>query len=64
MGTVMTYDRPGFTAHVLEIEGKIVCFLAPAVATDKGIQARVRRLLQGQGIDCRECGGCPVSQLP
>ncbi len=62
MATVIIYDRPGFTAHVLVIKGQIVCGLAPAAATDAGIQARVRRLMKGQGIDCRECGGCPVGR--
>lgn len=58
---MVTFDRPGFEAHVLEKNGKIVCILASAVATDRAIQARVRRLMQGQGIDCGKCGGCPVS---
>ena len=60
MATVVEFDRAGFEGHVLEKEGKIVCILAPAAATDPAIQARVRRLLHGQGIDCRTCCGCPV----
>ena len=62
MATVVTFDRPGFEGHVLERNGKIVCILAPAAATDKGIQARIRRLAKGQGIDCKECLGCPVGR--
>lgn len=62
MATVMTFDRPGFEGHVLEKNGEIVCILAPAAATDHAIQARVRRLMHGQGIDCRKCLGCPVGR--
>lgn len=60
MATVVTFDRTGFEGHVLEDDGEIVCILAPAAATDRAIQARVRRLMHGQGIDCRKCRGCPV----
>lgn len=59
---VVTYDKPGFEGHVLKDGGEIVCVLATAAATDAGIQARVRRLMRGQGIDCRKCRGCPVGQ--
>lgn len=62
MATVITYDKPGFEGHVLEHKGEIVCILATAAATDRGIQARIRRLLRGQGIDCRKCLGCPVGR--
>ena len=62
MATVVTYDKPGFEGHVLETAGKVVCILTPAAATDTGVQARIRRLLRGQGIDCRACAGCPVGQ--
>lgn len=62
MTTVVTFDRPGFEGHVLEKNGEIVCILAPAAATDPAIQARVRRLMHGQGIDCRTCRACPVGQ--
>ena len=62
MATVETFDRPGFEAHVLKQNGKIVCVLAPAAAIDHAIQARVRRLMRGQGIDCRKCAGCPVGR--
>ena len=60
MATIVEFDRPGFEAHVLEQNKEIVCILTPAAATDPAIQARVRRLMQGQGIDCRTCRGCPV----
>lgn len=60
MATVVTLDRPGLIGHVLETGEGVVCILAPAAATDRAIQARVRRLTQGQGIDCRKCRGCPV----
>jgi len=60
MATVVEFDRPGFEAHVLEENDEIVCILAPAAATDPAIQERVRRLMHGQGIDCRKCRGCPV----
>jgi hypothetical protein len=62
MATVITFDRPGFTAELLETGGQIVCVLATAAATDTVIQARVRRMMRGQGIDCRMCLGCPVGQ--
>jgi hypothetical protein len=62
MTTVVTFDRPGFEGHALEQDGESVCVLAPAAATDRAIQARIRRLLRGQGIDCRSCRGCPVGQ--
>ncbi len=60
MATVVQFNRPGFEGHVLEKDGKIVCVLASAAATDLAVQARVRRLMHGQGIDCRKCRGCPV----
>lgn len=60
MATVVEFDRPGFEGHVLEENGEIVCILAPAAATNRAIQGRVRRLMRGQGIDCRKCRGCPV----
>jgi|SoiMethySBSTD1v2_1073268.scaffolds.fasta_scaffold1597643_1 hypothetical protein len=60
--TVVTYDKPGFEGHVLEEDGRIVCILAPTAFTDTGIQARIRRLMQGQGIDCTMCRGCPVGR--
>jgi hypothetical protein len=62
VATVITYDKPGFEGHVLERNGEIVCILTSAAATDTAIQNRVRRLMHGQGIDCRKCGGCPVSR--
>ena len=60
MVTVVQFNRAGFEAHVLKKEGEIVCILAPAAAHDPVIQARVRRLMHGQGIDCRKCRACPV----
>ncbi len=58
--TMVEFDRAGFEAHVLKKDDEIVCILAPAAAHDPEIQARVRRLRHGQGIDCRKCRGCPV----
>lgn len=60
--TVVTYDKPGFEGHVLEKGGQFVCILSPTVFTDTELQGRVRRLMWGQGIDCRKCRGCPVGQ--
>jgi hypothetical protein len=60
MTTMVTFDRPGFQAHILKEDGEIVCILAPAAAHDPAIQERVRELTHGQGIDCRTCCGCPV----
>jgi hypothetical protein len=62
MATIITYDAPGFTAKVAETARGIVCILAPATATDRVIQARVRRLMAGQGIDCTACAQCPVGR--
>jgi hypothetical protein len=62
MATVITYDKPGFMGHVLEMSGEIVCVLAPTAFTDTRIQVLVRRLMLGQGIDCRKCHGCPVGR--
>jgi hypothetical protein len=60
MATVITYDEPGFEGRVFDVAGKIVCLLASAAATDPAIQGRIRRMTRGQGIDCRNCAGCPV----
>lgn len=60
MATVVELDRPGFEGQVLYLNGEVVCILTPAAAEDRAIQARVRRLMHGQGIDCRKCRGCPV----
>ncbi len=62
MTIMITYDEPGFIGQVLETAGEIVCVLASAATTDREIQARVRRLMSSQGIDCRKCGGCPVGR--
>jgi hypothetical protein len=60
MTTMVFFDRAGFEGHVLEKDGEIVCILTPASATDPAIQARVRELMNGQGIDCRKCRTCAV----
>lgn len=60
MTTMVTFDRPGFEAHVLAEDGEIVCILAPTAVTDPVIQERVRELTRSQGIDCRKCRACPV----
>jgi len=60
MTTMVTFDRPGFEAHILEEGGEIVCILAPAATHDPAIQERVRELTYGRGIDCRKCRGCAV----
>jgi hypothetical protein len=62
MATVVTIDKPGFQGQVMKMDGQIVCILAPAAAHDRVIQARVRRLMLGQGIDCLSCAECPVGQ--
>jgi len=62
MATVITYDEPGFMARVLETASDIVCILAPAASTDSVIQGHIRRMMSGQGIDCRKCAGCPVGR--
>jgi hypothetical protein len=62
MATIITYDAPGFTARVTETTRGIVCILATATATDRAVQARVRRMMAGQGIDCTTCAECPVGQ--
>jgi hypothetical protein len=62
MATVITYDKPGFSGHVLETAAERLCILASAAKTDRVIQARIRRTFLGQGIDCRTCAGCPVGQ--
>lgn len=62
MATIITYDAPGFEGWVTKTARDIVCILAPATATDLVIQARVRRLMAGQGIDCAACAQCPVGR--
>jgi hypothetical protein len=62
MATVVTVDSPGFEAQVMTTGKQIVCILTPAAAHDRAIQARVRRLMRGQGIDCRSCAECPVGK--
>lgn len=63
MATVITYDEAGFIGQVLKINGRVVCVLPTAAATDPDIQALVRRLMHGEGVTCRACGGCPVGQV-
>ncbi|MFG2503625.1 hypothetical protein ACGFSB_36115 [Streptomyces sp. NPDC048441] len=62
MATVITYDKPGFIGHVLEVSGEIVCVLSPAAFTDAALRDRVKRLMRGQGIDCGKCFGCPIGR--
>jgi hypothetical protein len=61
MSTVVELDLgAGHEAHVFKINGETVCVLSPNVATDTRIQERVRRLVRGEGLECRECRGCIV----
>jgi hypothetical protein len=63
MSTVVELDLgEGHHAHALRIEGEMVCVLSPAARTDSRIQAGIRRFMQGQGVDCSECRGCPVGK--
>ncbi|MFD5709556.1 hypothetical protein ACFWHW_04025 [Streptomyces pharetrae] len=62
MAIMVTYDEPGFIGRVLETANGIVCVVASAATTDRVIQARVRRLMSGQGIDCQNCGGCIIGR--
>lgn len=61
MSTVVELDLgAGHEADALEVNGETVCVLNPKVATDARIQERVRRLMEGEGRNCRECRGCIV----
>lgn len=61
MSTVIDLDLgPGHYAHALKIDGEMVCILTPQAATDTDVQEHVRRLMKGQGTDCRKCRGCAV----
>lgn len=62
MATVISYRESGFIGQVLKINDKVICVLHPATATDPGLQALALRLMQGEGIDCTKCAGCPVGQ--
>jgi hypothetical protein len=59
---VVQYDEPGFIARVIKTTDEIVCVLTSTASTDRVIQARVRRLMKGQDIDCQTCRGCPVGR--
>lgn len=61
MSTVIELDLGvGHEADLLQIEGKMVCVLAPQAAADPLMQKRIRRLMRGQGLDCTTCRGCHV----
>lgn len=61
MSTVIELDLgAGHEAHAVRVEDKMVCVLAPQAATDACMQGRIRRLMRGEGVDCRACRGCPV----
>lgn len=62
MAIVVQYDEPGFEGRILETTGGIVCVQASEAKTDRVIQARIRQLARGLGIDCRTCHGCPIGQ--
>lgn len=62
MAIMVQYDEPGFMGQVIETAGEIVCVLASAAATDRVIQARVKRMMHSQGIDCGKCRGCPIGR--
>jgi len=49
-----------FLGYPTQVAGENVCVLSPRAATDRVIQARVRKYMQAQGRDCGTCGGCPV----
>lgn len=61
MNTVINVDLgPGHIASVFKIGDGMVCVLTPEAVADSAVQKRIRRLLKGQGLDCRSCCGCPV----
>lgn len=61
MSTVVELDLgPGHFAHAVEVNGEMVCVLSPKARTEARVQAGVRRFMQGQGVDCSTCRGCPV----
>ena len=61
MSTVIDADLgPGHIAQYFVINNEAVCVLTPAALTSGALQDRVRRLLAGQGVDCRACRNCPV----
>lgn len=64
MATVINYQESGFIGQVLRINGKPICILHPATATDPALRAAARRLMHGEGIDCGRCAGCPVGWTP
>ena len=63
MSSVISIDLGStFIASVAQAAGERVCILTPQAATDERIQARVRRVMKSQGIDCRICRACPIGQ--
>lgn len=65
MSTVVELDLGvGHEALAFKVDGEMVCVLNPATATDAQMQERVRRLMRGEGTDCRKCRGCPVGTAP
>lgn len=62
MATVITYDEPGFIGQALKINDELFCVLPTAAASEPAHQALVRGLMSGEGINCFDCGGCPVGQ--
>lgn len=61
MKMAITLDLgPDFIGQVVPVDGEKVCVLSPTALSDAGVQARVRKMMWGQGVDCRVCRGCKV----
>lgn len=62
MSMVIELDLGQEHAHAIRVNGEMVCVLTPRAADDERVQGLVRRFMQGEGVDCRSCRGCPVGR--
>lgn len=62
MSKVIELDLGPHLAHAIRVDGEMVCVLTPQAADDERVQGLVRRFMQGEGVDCRSCAGCPVGR--
>ncbi|KAF0651327.1 hypothetical protein K701_04140 [Streptomyces fradiae ATCC 10745 = DSM 40063] len=61
MSTAIALDLgPAFYCHRAQINGEPVCALTPRAFDEPAVRQLVQNALRQQGIDCRECRGCPV----
>lgn len=64
MGKMLTGDLgDGIIGFITEVDESTVCVATPRIFHDPSARRAMRALVQDQGGDCANCGGCPIGQM-